>query len=310
VPLVPVDTFAVHRGAVTRAWRIPLLRRQIALEVGARGISDVVELMPHVWSRAVMPSVKSAGARYHVVAHDVSAHPGDIFGRAQSLLTATYPIAHRVIALSEVVARDLVETSRLPRDRIVGLFHPDLGYDVQQATAQRPSDAPLRLLFLGRIMPYKGLGLFVETLEELRSRGFAFEAGVFGAGDLGGTEARLQSLGAEVVNRWLGDDEIAGLLGRFDAVVLSHIEASQSGVAAAGFGAGLPVVATPVGGLAGQVRDGVTGTVAARVDAAALADAIERLGRNYAELRANVALGRDQRSMRRFVRDLVAALKA
>lgn len=308
--IVPVDTFTSHRGALTRAWRIPLLRRQLAQALRERAITDVVELMPHVWSRAVMPAVAAAGARYHVVAHEVAAHPGDIFGRAQSLLTATYPIAHTVIALSEVVARDLVATTGLARQRVVTLFHPDLGYDVPPAATPRAPGAPLRLLFFGRIMPYKGLRLFVATLEELRRRGFAFEAGVFGSGDLEGTEERLRALGVEVVNRWLGDGEIAALLGRFDAVVLSHVEASQSGVAAAGFGAGLPVAVTPVGGLAGQVDDGVTGVVAARVEAAALADAIERLGGGYEALRANVVLRREQRSMRRFVREVVAAVTA
>ncbi len=49
-------------------------------------------------------------------------------------------------------------------------------------------------------------------------------------------------------------------------------------VVAAAYGAGLPVVATPVGGLAEQVVDGTTGVLArGSTSAADFADAIRRL---------------------------------
>lgn len=60
-------------------------------------------------------------------------------------------------------------------------------------------------------------------------------------------------------------------------MVLPYVEASQSGVVEAAFAAALPSVVTPVGGLAEQIENGVTGLVAGAVDATALADAIERL---------------------------------
>jgi hypothetical protein len=56
--------------------------------------------------------------------------------------------------------------------------------------------------------------------------------------------ARLEGIKAEVINRWLDEDEIATILGRHDVLVAFHIEASQSGVVAAALGAGLPVDVT------------------------------------------------------------------
>ena len=47
--------------------------------------------------------------------------------------------------------------------------------------------------------------------------------GVFGEGNIDEELARLHLFGAEVVNRWL-TSEIAGVLGRFDAVVLPYLE--------------------------------------------------------------------------------------
>jgi glycosyltransferase involved in cell wall biosynthesis len=169
--------------------------------------------------------------------------------------------------------------------------------------------APLRLLFLGRIMPYKGLSLFVDMVECLRRDGFAVEAGVAGEGALGSEAGRLAALRAEVINRWLSEDEIGALLSRYHAVVLSHTEASQSGVAAAAFGSGLPVIATPVGGLIEQVDDGRTGVLAEGVDGKSLARAAKRLVLDpalYSQLQANIAKSRQARSMAAFVEGCAA----
>src|SRR5262249_32560421 len=125
---------------------------------------------------------------------------------------------------------------------------------------------------------------------------------------LGADATRLAGLGAEVINRWLSEAEMLSLLQCYHTVVLSHIEASQSGVAAAAFGAGLPVVATPMGGLSEQIHDGVNGTLADRADAPALASAIKRLLLDpglYRSICTRLATDKDQRSMRRFVEECV-----
>jgi hypothetical protein len=83
----------------------------------------------------------------------------------------------------------------------------------------------------------------------LRAEGVPVSVGVFGEGALVESAARLDAMGAEVVNRWLTEPEIGTILQRYQALVLSHIEASQSDVAATAFGAGLPVIATPDGPL-------------------------------------------------------------
>jgi glycosyltransferase involved in cell wall biosynthesis len=68
---------------------------------------------------------------------------------------------------------------------------------------------------------------------------------------------------------------MAQLVAGADAVVLPYREASQSGVAPMAHGLGVPVVATPVGGLAEQLRDGVDGVLARDMTAQALAEAMD-----------------------------------
>jgi glycosyltransferase involved in cell wall biosynthesis len=205
------------------------------------------------------------------------------------------------------VARALVASGRVPDQRIDTLFHPDLHYCTGRPLAT-DDRAPLRILFFGRILPYKGLPLFAEALELLARRGVPVTAAVYGVGDLGVSFKRLRALGVKIENRWIGDGEVSTILAQYDVMVLSHTSASQSGVAAAALGAGLPVVATPVGGIVDQIDHERTGLLAARIDAEALADAIERLAKDRAMLRAlrdQIRCRRNERSMAAFLDRLI-----
>ena len=104
------------------------------------------------------------------------------------------------------------------------------------------------------------------------------ELDIVGSGDMTQYDARLRELpDVSVVNKWVDEEEIARSLASADLVILPYIEASQSGVAAAALATGVPIVATPVGGLAEQVIDGETGAVAKSMTVQDLATAIQRL---------------------------------
>ena len=133
----------------------------------------------------------------------------------------------------------------------------------------------VRLLSFGRLLPYKGLDLLAEALQRVGPA--RMEVRVVGSGPESPVLDALRRLpGVTVENRWVPEGEVGALLGWADALVLSHREASQSGVAAAALAAGRWVVATRVGGIAEQLA----GAACARLcepDAGSLAAAIERL---------------------------------
>lgn len=308
--LLAVDTFATNLGALTQAWRLPAIKTRLAAHIKEHNIQAVIDLMPHIWSPYIVPTIKAASARYVAIAHDASAHPGDTTHRVKSLIDRCLTSADCVITLSQSVADHLAATGTVPPERIVPLFLPDLDFGTTQSLPAPGPGEPLRLIFLGRIMPYKGLGLLLDALDIGRAQGHRVHLGVFGEGHLAPHQQRLANLNAEVINRWLTEAEIADVLPRYHAAVLSHTEASQSGVAAIAFGAGLPVIATPVGGLIEQIQDGITGLLATEPTAPALAAAITRLATNpilYATLRSNIAASQDTRSMRRFVQACITA---
>jgi glycosyltransferase involved in cell wall biosynthesis len=307
--LLVVDTFGSGWGAVLQSWRIAVARRRLAAYIKQHRIVAVIEIMPHVWSPFVMPVVQAAGARYITIVHDAVAHPGDHTGWAKALLDRPMQRADRVVTMSAAVARRVEASGLVPASKIATVLHPDFSYGVTVGRRAPAAGEPFRLAFLGRIMDYKGLPLFVDAMEQLRAEGAAIEGGVYGEGALGVVEPRLQPLKIDVVNRWLSEAEIADILARAHAVVVSHTEASQSGIVAMALGAGLPVVATPVGGLVEQVADGVTGIIAKNTSAFAVADAIRRLigeAGLYDELCQNIAKSSEQRSMARFVDEVTA----
>jgi glycosyltransferase involved in cell wall biosynthesis len=81
----------------------------------------------------------------------------------------------------------------------------------------------------------------------------------------------------KVVNRLLSEQEVAQLLASATVVVLPYTDATQSGVLAAAYALGTPVVATTVGSFPEFVRDGVSGLLVPPNDPEALAGAIRRV---------------------------------
>lgn len=269
----------------------------------------VITLMPHIWSPLLTPAIKRLGIPYATIVHDAAPHPGDPTAAVTGWLLRDAHHADLVITLSRAVAERLLGRGRVKASRILPLFHPDLLFESSLAYRERDLNRPFRLLFFGRILPYKGLGLLIDAIEILRSEGVEIHLGVAGSGDIGDDMLRLQALGAEVINRWIKDEEVGAILARYDAMACSHVEASQSGVAATAFGNCMPVVAMPVGGIAEQVVDGKTGILARRISARSFADAVYRLvseDSSYENITKYLSETANDRSMDRFLSELIS----
>ena len=273
VPMVPIETFSRSRGALLHIWRIPRIRAAIREAMKTHRPDAVVVLMPHVWTPFVSDLFRISGAKYVSLVHDAKPHPGDPTAIVTPWLVAAALRADIIVTLSHATARSLSPRVAPPR-LLVNLGNPTYGYS---RLAPASSDT-LRVLFFGRVLPYKGLDLLVEAVARARARGARIALGVAGEGSLSAElRAKLEALDAEVISRWIGEDEASGLFGRYDVLALPYRTSSQSGVASAALAAGMPVVATPVGGLPEQVVDGFSGLLAAAVTADAIADALVRL---------------------------------
>jgi glycosyltransferase involved in cell wall biosynthesis len=309
-PVFSVDTFHSPFGAILNTPRVFFLRRKLIAWLTKRNVKSVIVLMPHIWTPLIAGAVKACGIRYTVVVHDAKPHPGDATGLIYSWLLNDIRAADTVVALSDWVKSELVGRGIAPAERTRALFMPDNIYpsSATERPPRRQPGQPLRILFFGRLLRYKGIPLFVEAMEILAARGISVEISVCGEGDLRSVASRLEALKAKVINKWLDDDEVGDLLACHDVAVLTHIEASQSGIISAAMGAGLPVVTTPVGGLAEQVQTRRAGLVSARADPQAVADCVGALALDdalYHRIVDQIGFASRSFSVKKFLRDLV-----
>jgi glycosyltransferase involved in cell wall biosynthesis len=197
------------------------------------------------------------------------------------------------VALSEFGARLL--SRRVPHSK---LFVAPLSAVIPtraEARPERRADAPVRFLFVGRLLKYKGLDMLAEAFAPLLSRQ-DWRLTIAGLGGADQDAAGLLSAAQVDAARlgWLSDGEIASLLDTHDVLLAPYRSATQSGVVAEALAQGMPVAASPVGALAEQIDHGGGGWLAAEASAPAfrrvIVDILDRPGAIGAKGRGALAL--------------------
>jgi glycosyltransferase involved in cell wall biosynthesis len=173
--------------------------------------------------------------------------------------------ADAVITVSRAVERELVERLGWPAERITVIPNGvELG-------APLPARGEL-VGTLTSFAPVKGLDVLLDAAAALPSAGFA----IFGEGDSAALRERARALGLDGTVAFPGHVPAREALSRMAVFVLSsHMENAPLALLEA-MAAGVPVVATRVGGVPELVPEG-TGLLVEPGDAAALAAAIGRL---------------------------------
>jgi glycosyltransferase involved in cell wall biosynthesis len=272
---LPIDTYHGVRGYLRRIMEGPALVANLGAELKRLAPDLALCAMPGPLDLAMQQALRKAGIPMAVVVHDADPHPGDGYPLQMTLQRMLVKRADAIVALSEHVAgrlRDQGLVARglplirgvLPQPPIVGL------------APVRAHGGPFRLLSFGRLLAYKGLDLLAEALGEVLPDTDMVVRVVGQGPDSAALEALARLPRVSVENRWVPEAEIASLLGWADGVVLSHREASQSGVAAAALAARRFLVATRVGGLAEQAGSDPA-AILCEVSAAGLALGLRRM---------------------------------
>jgi glycosyltransferase involved in cell wall biosynthesis len=166
---------------------------------------------------------------------------------------------------------------------------------------ERMEPEPGRVLLFGRMEEYKGVGVLAQAAEILRSRAVPFRLVLAGRGP---EAERMKTLAGnhediEVIARFLTPAEAVRQFQLAAVVVAPYHDATQSGVVAASFGNGRPVVASRIGGLADSVAHGVNGLLTPPNNPVALADALEQILQRP-ELRSRLTEGAREAAMTTF----------
>ncbi len=193
-------------------------------------------------------------------AHDPAPHPGDYESGMQRLTQgallrrADAVVGHSTFAV-DALRRAGVPETKLHMAPLASVFPPTQTPELR---------AGKRLLFLGRMINYKGADILAEALPLIGDRDdWRLTIAGHGPALTPHLMSRFSQPQVESVKAgWLSEAEIANLFARHDVLLAPYRSASQSGVVAQAMAAGLPCVVTAVGGLVEQIGDGSGGWVA------------------------------------------------
>jgi glycosyltransferase involved in cell wall biosynthesis len=187
--------------------------------------------------------------------------------------------ANIVIALSSSWKEKLLAME--PQANIVVLRN-GVNYSEYQLNTPRELHSPVSVLFLGRLGERKGIYDLLDAINHLDIDAFQFV--LAGDGDL----EKVRKIVSEhkweknvQVPGWVGAEEKKRLLQAADIYILpSYHEGLPISILEA-ISAGLPVIATPVGGIPEAVVDGLNGYLVSPGDPEAIAASIERVVLDY-----------------------------
>lgn len=197
----------------------------------------------------------------------------------------TAPLGDRVICVSERVADFSAEHIGLSPARLVVIPNgiellPQPAVDKAAVWAELGRPRPEMVIgTVGRLEPVKGFPYLLEALAQLAPAYPAVHLLIVGDGpERTALEAQAHRLGLGERVIFAGHrTDVPLLMGGMDLFVLPSIWEGMPNVVLEAMAAGLPVVATAVGGTPEIVVEGETGLLVPPRDPAALAEAMERL---------------------------------
>lgn len=274
LPSLHVDTYRNAPTFLRRSLSIPLIRSRFLDYLKRHRIDVVYNTLDFLWGSAIAPAIARTQALYLLAVHDAERHPGEDAAWRRWLLRRDIAAADGAITMTDAVRERLIALHGFPPDRA---WTAPLGVHLSETRSTPrvfPMHRPIRLLFYGRILPYKGLDILLKALPLIRSAYPHVQLEIWGAGNLGPYQPLLQQLsGVRLENRWLAEDEIPTIFEEADLCVLPYREASQSGVIATAMAAGMPVVTTPVSGVVEQINHGKAGRISIDFSAESFAKA-------------------------------------
>lgn len=265
--------------ALPLCWpRLLATLNRVAAEIAETRPDVVVFTMnfPFAWPLVHYLQARRLHVAYWV--HDATPHPGDYArlwqATTQKLLLRS---VDRIVALSSHVAGLLRANPRLA-GRVAFMPLEALGEARPSPTRMVAPGSPLRLLFLGRLLRYKGLDLLRRALQPLRDDP-RWTLTIAGDGPIADeTRTLFSDLPAATIEiGWLARARFDELLDTHHLLVCPYVEASQSGVVMDAIACGMPVLVLPVGALPEQIEGERAGFVTGDASAQALTAAIRGL---------------------------------
>lgn len=272
---IPFITVAGDRRPRPAAlWRIARTRSR--LKAWFEGRKPIVHVtMGSIWDQIYLGAARRQGATILVTVHNARPRIGEEVGRiAVEVEDRLIRLADHIAVLSDYAGEQMAE--RIGGRRPIHVVSPGLVMDSRPPGPPKAIQGtrPLKFLFFGRMEKYKGLGLLLAAWESIvESSSLPITLTIAGSGDIGehlATIARLPRV--ELRHGWMSDSDMAEIFATHDVNLLPYSEGSTSATSLAGMWAGMPTIASPIGGFKEQLVPGLNALIMREISAEALAE--------------------------------------
>jgi len=191
----------------------------------------------------------------------------------------TSPLVSQYVATCKAVADTIQKREGISGSKVTVIYNGIECFSPAGLVPRKRAPSPLMLISIGRLSPEKGHNTLLNALAHLNTHDVPVQLNLVGQGD---SQASLAERAARPdltgLVRMLGSRrDVPELLANADIFVLPSDWEGVSMALLEAMAAGLPVVATTVGGTPEVVMDGVTGFLVPPRDPPALANALSIL---------------------------------
>ena len=220
----------------------------------------------HVWNLPVMLWRRKTKVLQMI--HDVIPHGGDRTAKQVEIMNKTVcKLANKIIICNKKYKKELYDRYKIHSDKVecVELWERYPGFIQSKKNG--------RMLFFGRLNPYKGADNLLKIVRQCP--GIHFD--IVGKADpqVADIIEELDKFSNVTVDeRYIADNEIDQVFERCEWVILPYNSATQSGVVVEAYKHSKPIVSFDVGAISEQVENGKTGFL---VDAGNISMFVEKI---------------------------------
>lgn len=238
----------------------------------------------HVWNLPIMKALKGKTHIYHVI-HEVIPHEGDRQVKQVDFFNKTLvKLADTIVLRNQTYIPAMIERYHISSDRVkyMELWRRYPGYT-------EPVHSH-RVLFFGRINPYKGVDNLLKIVRLCKDVSFDV---------VGRVDPEMEEVVKELSKEpnvhletgYVSDDEMKKVFINSDWAIVPYNSASQSGIVIDAYKYSRPVIAFNVGAIAEQVEEGKSGYLVDAGDVESFAkkvtEAVQMNTEDYGEMSRN-----------------------
>jgi len=266
-PLINQKNGHDEQVSILNVYRWIEARRNFISQTIRQNVRTVIVVMASPWDIMLGKKLMNSGVDVIRIIHDGKPHPGEMFPSKLWIKWLTKDCS-RIFTLSAFVADQLVCFYSVDRKKITVTQFPRPAIDLEKIVEKVPQ-VKKRVLLIGRGKKYQGQELLEEAWGLIAQENIELV--------IAGKDFKPNHTLKNVVykNWWMTNEEIIEEISSSDLVVFPYLEASQSGTIPICRALGIPILVTPVGGLAGQAKELRNARVCSNMSARTMANEIE-----------------------------------